>query len=266
MYSIDINFLNDRPEYRPESAAAPAGERRSIEIPGKAVLIGGTAVAVAFLAAVGGAFIYLKQFEIPQLEAEIADLEAELSSYLQKEQQYKQIQQETQQIKAQTQALAGVFNYITPWSALLQDLRDRQPGGVRISEVRQIEYDASRPPSGLPKPEPTETGRPPSLVTISGIAKSFSDVNDFVVVLQESSLFKGSATQLIAAEMTDYQARSQTYDDNAPTGLEFEQVVEFELVTQIREVPATEILPELQRKGALGLVNRIQQLQSRGVI
>ncbi|MDC0832075.1 hypothetical protein AY599_09845 [Leptolyngbya valderiana BDU 20041] len=266
MYSIDINFLNDRPEYRPESTIAPTGERRSIEVPGKAVLIAGSLVAVAFLGAVGGAFVYLKQFEIPRLEGEIADLDAELSSYLQKEQQYKQIQQETQQIKDQTQALAGVFNYITPWSALLQDLRDRQPTGIRISGIEQIEYDPGRPPSGLPAPEPTETGRPPSLVTITGIAKSFSDVNDFVVVLQESSLFKGSATQLVSAEMTDYPARSQTYDDNASGSLEFEQIVEFQVVTQIREVPATEILQELQRKGALGLVNRIQQLQSRGVI
>jgi len=265
VYSIDINLLNDRPEYRPESAVTRP-TRQAVEIPGKAVLIGGSAVAVVFLGAVGGFWVYLKQIEIPRLEAEKADLEAELSAYLQKEQQYKQIQQETQQLKAQTQALAGVFNYIMPWSALLQDLRDRTPAGVRIQQIVQTEYDASRPQSGRPQPEPTATGRPPSIVTISGIAKTFSDVNDFVVVLQDSKLFKGSATQLIAAEMEDYQAQSKTYDSGATSNIRFEQVVSFEIVTQIREVPATDILSELQSKGALGLVNRIQQLQSRGVI
>lgn len=264
MYSIDINFLNDRPEYRPESATAEPAKPRA-EVPGKAYLIGGGAVAVACLAAVGGFWVFLSQMEIPSLQSEKADLDAELSAYLQKEQQYEQIQKDIQQIKAQTDALAGVFNYITPWSALLQDIRDRAPTGVRIQGLVQEEADpSSSNPSSAPV-EGSTTGRPPSVVTITGIAESFSDVNDFVLLLQESKLFRGSATKLVEAELEDYDAQSKTFSE-AQARLEFAQVVNFTVQTQIREVPATEILQELQRKGALGLVNRIQQLQRSGVI
>lgn len=263
MYSIDINFLNDRPEYRPESSGAKPARQRA-EVPGKAVLIGGGAVAAVCLAAVGGAWLYLTQVELPRLQSDKSDLDAELSAYLQKEQQYKNLQQEIQQIKAQTDALAGVFNYITPWSALLQDLRDRAPAGVRIQGISQEEFDSSSRSSG-PAPEPTASGRPPSVVTIQGIAESFSDVNDFVLLLQESTFFQGSATKLLETELQDYQAQGKTYSDTS-SRMDFAQVVAFTVQTQIREVPASDILQELQAKGALGLVNRIQKLQRRGVI
>jgi type IV pilus assembly protein PilN len=260
MYNIEINFLNDRPEYRPESVKAKPSRQRQ-QGGNNMPLIAGGAFAVACLAVVGGAWLYLAQIEIPKLQAERDELDAELGSYQREENRLREIQEEVQQIRAQTDALAGVFNYISPWSALLQDLRDRSPLGVRIQSVEETD----EPPQGSPPPQATESGRPPSVVMIRGIAQSFNDVNDFVLLLKESNLYLGSGTHLVNAQMEDYNAQSITFSETR-NRLELSQVVAFTIQTQVREVPATDILQELQRKGALGLVNRIQELQRRGVI
>ncbi len=260
MYNIEINFLNDRPEYRPESVKAkPSRQKRDGS--GNMAMIAGGAVAAAFLALVGGFWVYLAQVEIPNLKAERDELDQELGNYQRQEDRLRQIQEEVQQIRTQTDALAGVFNYISPWSALLQDLRDRTPIGVRIQNVQQ----SNEPVRNGPDPQRTESGRPPSVVTIEGIAQSFNDVNDFILLLRESNLYMASGTHLIEAEMEEYRAQSLTFSDSRGR-LELAPVVAFTIQTQVREVPATDILQELQRKGALGLVNRIQELQRRGVI
>ncbi|NEQ18297.1 MAG: fimbrial assembly protein, partial [Moorea sp. SIO3E2] len=44
------------------------------------------------------------------------------------------------------------------------------------------------------------------------------------------------------------------------------KVVEYTIKTQLSDIPASEILKELDRKGAVGLVTRIRNLQSQGVI
>ncbi|WP_159786459.1 PilN domain-containing protein [Sodalinema gerasimenkoae] len=260
MYNIEINFLNDRPEYRPESVKAkPSRQRRDSS--GNMPIIAGGGVALAFLALVVGGWAYLSQVEIPRLQAERDELDQELGNYQRQEDRLRLIQEEVQQIRTQTDALAGVFNYISPWSALLQDLRDRTPLGVRIQNVQQT----NEPPRDGPPPQRTESGRPPSVVTIEGIAQSFNDVNDFVLLLKESNLYMSSGTHLVEAELEDYRAQSITFSESR-SRLALAPVVAFTIQTQVREVPATDILQELQRKGALGLVNRIQELQRRGVI
>lgn len=146
MYNIEINFLNDRPEYRPESVRAkPSRQRRDRS--GNGAVIAGAGVALAFLALVGGFWVYLVQLEIPRLQAERDELDEELGNYQRQEDRLRQIQEEVQQIRTQTDALAGVFNYISPWSALLQDLRDRTPSGVRIQNVQQSDESARNGPS-----------------------------------------------------------------------------------------------------------------------
>ena len=77
MYNIEINFLNDRPEYRPESVRAkPSRQRRDRS--GNGAVIAGAGVALAFLALVGGFWVYLVQLEIPRLQAERDELDEEL--------------------------------------------------------------------------------------------------------------------------------------------------------------------------------------------
>lgn len=266
MYSIDINFLKDREPIEPRKAA-----RGSVEIPGKAALIAGGGVAIAFLAAVGGFWAYLNFVSIPGLEKEKQELETQLNSYLAKQQELQQITAETTLIQQQAKALATVFDYVKPWSALLQDLRDRTPPGVRIGLVEQLppEPSATTP---QPTPSPGAEGQPapvsappPSKIQISGTAASFSDVNDLLIMLQRSSFLDGTKTRLVTAELKEnpsdaVQASEANFDG------ELGQVVEYTIQTQLSTVPASQQLNELQRKGAVGLVNRIRQLQEIGVL
>jgi type IV pilus assembly protein PilN len=265
MYSIEINFLDDRPEYNPEmSAAAAAGPSAPpMSLEGQTALIIGGAVAATALALVGGAWVYLVQVSIPQLEARQRDLDSELAVYLQKEGELQAINDETAQITGQTESLAGVFNFVTPWSAVLQDLRDRTPPGVRIDGITQSEPKAA---SAAPPPEGEEAPvGVPSVIVIRGIASSFSEVSDLLVVLQQSSFFNGSATRLLSSEITDNPSKVIQASETQFKG-DLEQVVTFEIETQLARVAASSILGELEAKGATGLVNRIRRLQTRGVI
>jgi type IV pilus assembly protein PilN len=263
MYSIEINFLDDRPEYNPEVFAAAEGPGAPpISIEGQTMLIIGGAVAATALALVGGAWVYLTRISIPQLEARQRDLDGELAVYLQKENELQALKDETTQITGQTESLAGVFNFVTPWSAVLQDLRDRTPPGVRIDGVEQSEPKqggSAAPPEGASSEGTT------SIVVISGIASSFGEVSDLIVVLQQSSFFDGSTTRLLRSEIAANPSKVIQAAETQFKG-ELEQVVTFEIETQLASVAASSILGELEAKGATGLVSRIRRLQNRGVI
>jgi type IV pilus assembly protein PilN len=264
MYSIDINFLKDR-----EPIEQRKGPRRSVDIPGKAALIAGGGVAVAFLAATAGFWAYYNLISIPKLEQEKQELETQLNAYLAKQQELQQITGETDLIQKQAKALATVFDYVKPWSALIQDLRDRTPPGVRISQIEQIPPE---PASAPPPPSPGAEGQPapvsappPSNIKFSGTAASFSDVNDLVIMLQRSSFLDGAKTRLVTAELKEnsseaVQGSAVNFDG------ELGQVVEYTIQTQLSPIPASQQLNELQRKGAVGLVNRIRKLQEIGVL
>jgi type IV pilus assembly protein PilN len=268
MYSIDINFLKDREPLEPKR-----GEKRSVEIPGKAALIAGGGVAVAFLAAVGGAWAYFNFINIPQLEKDREELETQLNAYLAKQQELQQITGETDLIQKQAKALATVFDYVKPWSALLQDLRDRTPPGVRISTIEQLPPDpAATQAAPQPAPSPGAEGQPapvsappPSIIKISGTAASFTDVNDLAIMLQRSNFLDGSKTRLVTSELKENPSAAVQASETNFEG-ELGQVVEYTIQTQLNPVPASEQLNELQRKGAAGLVNRIRKLQEIGVL
>jgi type IV pilus assembly protein PilN len=266
MYSIDINFLND-PFRKPIEPRKGTG--KSVEIPGKAALIAGGGVAIAFLAAVGGFWAYLNLISIPNLEKEKQELETQLNAYLAKQQELQQITSETDLIQKQAKALATVFDYVKPWSALMQDLRDRTPPGVRISNIEQVPPEPSSAP---PPPSPTAEGQPapvpappPSNIKVSGTAASFSDVNDLVIMLQRSSFLEGSKTRLLTAELKENPSEGVQASDANFDG-ELGQVVEYTIQTQLSAIPASQQLNELQRKGAAGLVTRIRKLQEIGVL
>jgi type IV pilus assembly protein PilN len=279
MYSIDINFLNDR-EPIPESGRKAKGPK--VEIPGKAALMAGGAAAAAFLLITGGALAYLKLVKIPQLEAEKQEIETQLQAFLAKQQELQTIQGNIQLIEGQTQALGSVFNFIKPWSALMQDLRDRLPPGVRVSKIEQKEdKEAAKAKAAQAQAQskakkddkakeaaPTPPAAPtPSVITISGTATSFTDVNDFLLVLQRSAFLQGepTVTRLVKAELVENASEKVDVSDANFEG-ELGKVVEYEIQTQITTEASSEILSELRSKGSVGLVNRVRQLQDIQVI
>ncbi|WP_414589433.1 PilN domain-containing protein [Scytonema sp. PCC 10023] len=254
MYTLDINFLKYRSNYQKNSKKKRAeislrsGDVRPLYI--------GVAVSIFFPALMGTIwwFLQAKNSEIQQNRAELEQENQRLKTEIGN---IDKIKEETNKIKQETQALVSVFDQIRPWSAVLQDLRDRIPETVQIDSIKQIPPTA--PTEGQPAPNPAGG------VEISGFARSFSDVNDFILSLQQSRFFKPAQTKIITVELVDapIQPGSQSATNIQIKPL---QIVKYTIQSSLSNVPASELIPELEQKGAVGLVNRIRSMQQIGVI
>lgn len=278
MYSLDVNFLKDRPELvgqrggeRTSAPPTPAGSMTPLII--------GVVIGLLLPGLVGGLWFFLQQ-QNAQVEEEINQLKVTLGGLQQAEKQIQQLTDETNKVKSETVALASVFNQIKPWSAMLQDIRDRVPPNVRIQSIEQKQVVATATPAtpaaGANTPKPgTPPANPANNMTtkleIMGSARSFDDVNYFLLTLQRSPFLKSDETQLIVAKLQENPSKLEVnypQNQNQSGGrvtYELPKAVGYTIQTSLNDVPASELIRELDRKGAVGLVTRIRTLQDKGV-
>lgn len=270
MYSLDINFLSDRTErpvdagFSPQAVLAQDSSRP---------LYLGLAVGIFFPALVLVSWLLL-QNRNANLREQQAQLDSQLASLQIVEQELTGIRTEIGQINQDVEALATVFDQIIPWSAMLQNIQDNVPSSVQVLEITQLEEDDSVQPQQQAASAPTAEGQPPQQVTpppspiaISGQARSFNDVNDFLLTLQRSPFLQGDETRLISAELVDDPRRIE-FAEGTASDLEVQlpQVVEYTIQSRVTGLTASELLPELERTLAVGLTARIQALRDRGVL
>ncbi|MEG4107689.1 PilN domain-containing protein [Microcoleus sp. S13_C5] len=291
MYSLDINFLNDRPDYKPVTAAKSSAKKSSGGAKDQLPIYGAVLFALGINAAVMGAWWWATN-DNNSLATQQAAIDQELAKLNTQASTIKAINAETDQVTAEYKALAGVFDQIKPWSAMLQDLSARTPAGVQIGKIEQIDPSpspvaaappppaatpaASPSPGASPSPaSPTPAAAPPpvvpqqaSKVQISGIASTFAQVNDFMLLVQRSPFFLNTDTKLIAATLKNNPAQLQVRNQNAaPAELpKLRPVVEYKIETTLSPTGASELLPELRSKQADGLAIRIETLQEKGVL
>jgi len=263
MYSLDINFLKDRPDYRqPDKGSESPKAKKQIQMGEMTPLIIGVIVGLLPLALVAGiGFLWLPQ-QNAQLEEEIAEIDAELQSLQAEKNKINNLNTQIQAVRQETEALATVFNQIKPWSAILQDIRDRVPTGVQIQGIEQMEAEtAAADDAEGSAPLPTID------VEISGLARSFDDVNNFLLTLQQSPFFQEEETHIVGAELEENPDKLEVQQKNeggetvADITYELPKVVVYTVKTSLTNVPASELLREIDRKGAVGLVARIKALQ-----
>ncbi|MGL5192375.1 MAG: hypothetical protein ACRC8Y_02055, partial [Chroococcales cyanobacterium] len=122
MYSLEINFLNDRADYKPP---VPQKTRAVSSRQQMTMLIGGMAAGVSAIAVVmGGWFVVNNQNT--ELRGQLANLESQAGSLGAQVQEVEAINAEIQQLNTQITFFANIFNTsVKPMSALLQELRDR---------------------------------------------------------------------------------------------------------------------------------------------
>jgi type IV pilus assembly protein PilN len=113
---------------------------------------------------------------------------------------------------------------------------------------------------------------------ISGIAKSFDEVNNFILTLKQSAFFNPDETQLVAAAATpgfiasgDANGQKSIIPDRGisstqASGFRLPPVVAYKIITSIKRTPSTDMMRELERKGAVGLVTRLKSLQQQQII
>ncbi|NJK28952.1 MAG: pilus assembly protein PilN [Acaryochloris sp. SU_5_25] len=252
MYSVDINLLNDRPEFGQQIVSSPgydSGNKAPLFI---GLGIGGAALGLVLIGF--GVMSFLNQ----RLMAEEEKLDGELAQLAPKLAEVDSLKAQEQQVKAETQALATIFNQIKPWSATLQDIRDRVPPTLQVTKIEQkaAAPPAAQPPqAGQPNtPAPTMVAlAAPTQLVITGNAISFNDVNDFVLTLRKSPFLTVASTKLMSSE--------RKTNDKTQVSL-----VENQIETTINDVPASELLQVLNAKGATGLAARIGLLKQKGVM
>ncbi|MBD2188212.1 PilN domain-containing protein [Pseudanabaena mucicola] len=235
MYTLDINFLSDRIA----AAESQAVERQPIA--DSQFLIYGGAVAVVALAVVGGAFVFLNaanegvQQQLSALTAKEGELNSKLTAI-------KAQETELQGIQARTGELVNLFVGNLPASAIADDLRKRTPVTVQVDSITQA--------SVAPTPEAPAA----STITISGKATSYNELNDFMLLLKASPLLEDRETRLISSTL-----QPPTNDKNFT-------LVNFQIRTSVTFKNPADILSDLQKAGADGLVTRVNLLKQKGVI
>lgn len=296
MYNIDINLLNGRPGFEQDIVIDVRKKPPTEAINPIPLLIGG-GVAVIVNVLVLGVWFFLQN--------QNAAAEAKLNQITQENQnkdgiakQIDAINAQASEVRQEADALATVFNQIKPWSALIQDLSDRIPGGgLQVVSVIQTEPSPvvvapPTPASASPSPSPSGSGSPaaspasppptspPKAVTpsvpeqtakleIQGFATSFDQVNDFILLLQTSPFFSAKETRLIAATSKDNPTQIQLKgaETSGTADLpKLKPVVEYKIETALSNTPASDLLNELQEKESDGLVVRIQTLVEKGII
>lgn len=252
MYSLDINFLKDRP-----TGIKPPGKSIKISFPvgNLTPIYLGVGLAVILPGVVGGGW-WLLQAKNLELEQKVAQLDQENKRLETQIGVINKIRGETNQVKGETQALVTVFDQIRPWSAMLQDLRDRIPAAVQIETIKQT------PPIAVEKGQ--SSPNPAGGIEISGLARSFNDVNDFLLTLQQSQFLKSSESKIMTAELVN--APLPPNSNKTGVSIPPPQVVKYTIQSSLSDVPASGLIRELEQKGTVGLVTRIRSMQETGVI
>ncbi len=262
MYSLDINFLNDRQErpLEPEPGFTSAAAQQS-PLP----LYIGLVLGLALPALAGGAWAYL-QWDVGRLQARLTDTEGALGAVQAQQAEISQINQQADTFQAEAEALATVFSDIKPWSAILADIRNRTPANVQIVQVQQTEGSGDEILDDEGNPLPTT-----DVVNIQGRARSFDGVNDFLLLLQRSPFLLGEGTRIIRAQLVAdaTQIDSEEFEEatNATVSeSSLPEVVEYTIEARVTDASSIELLPELEGYLSVGLTSRLETLQDLGVL
>jgi type IV pilus assembly protein PilN len=264
MYSLDINFLKDRPEYQNQSLTGIKTSATPIQLGNLTpVYIGlGVGLVLPALVFVGLSILQGKTVELTQ---DIGKLEEEGKTLDGRIANIKKLKAEADSISTQNKALVTVFDQIRPWSAMLQDLRDRIPNKVQIETIRQVagQLPGKAPVTAVP---PTN---PAGFLEISGYAMSYGFVNDFALSLGQSQFLNPLETKIMTTELIDAPAITGFIPPPTKTTnvtIKPLQVVKYTIKTGLSSVPASDLIPELEKKGTVGLVDRLRNIKKVGVI
>ena len=247
MYSLDINFLKDR-NLEPAVEATTQATKSQPSIVDKIPIAGGAIIALVLPALTFG---YLKTVtaQTTQIEEEVKQIEGEIASLGNQNKKITEINGEIAKVEAETTALVGVFENIRPWPAILQEVSDRTPPGVQVKSLNQ---GGSKQGVG---------------VNLSGVARSYNDVNDFVLFLERSPFFDAQNITLNSAKIGAFGIEVENEDKlpekaklNIPSG------IQYSIFARLNNVPSSQLIEEIDKKGSVGLVTRLKTLEQKGAI
>ena len=247
MYNLDINFLRDRNPEQSIDLSRDFAQKKEPTLADKIpIALGG----LIFLLTPTIIFMYLKnvQASTATVQKEIQQIESEIAELGNQNQKVEAANAEIQKVQQETAALVGVFEKIKPWAAIMQEVSDRTPPGVLVESLQQSGSGSS-------------TG-----INIAGVARSYDDVNDFVLFLQRSPFFNRQQIRLNGASITNFTVELENEDDLPDNAtLEIPEGIKYTISAQLNNVPSSQLKEEIEKKGSTGLVTRLNTLERKGV-
>lgn len=249
MHNLDINFLRDRGEDQAADLSSIA-QKKEPSIVDKLPIAAGLIVALIAPAITFG-YLQNVKAQTASVNEEIKQIESEIADLGNQNQKIEAANADIQKAKQETAALVGVFDKIRPWAAILQEVSDRTPPGVQVDSIQQSGSGSS-------------TG-----VNLAGTARSYDDVNDFVLFLQRSPFFNAKEIKLNGASVTSFPLEVENLEDlDLPdnASLEIPEGVKYTIAAQLNNVPSSELIDEINQKGSTGLVTRLKTLERKGAV
>lgn len=247
MYSLDVNFLNDR-SIRPVGASETGGGSDNGAQSNWTPAILGLLAGLIPLGLVLLGWGAMQKFNA-DLDKERVELQAKVDEQGKVAEVVAAAEAQAAAAEESANALITVFDQIKPWSAMMANVRETIPGGVQVKTIQQSTADVD--------------GQSRQQVELQGVALSFDDVNDFVLVLRRSPFLDPENTALVSSSLIE-NPETITLAEDAPQGIEVRQpkVVEYTISSVLSERPASELLAELESTLAVGLTSRIQTIQN----
>ena len=246
MYNLDINFLRDRSPEESVDLSRDFAQKKEPSLADKIPLVLG---AFIFLLMPTIAFLYHRnvQASTAELQSEIQQIESEIADLGNQNKKIEAANAEIQTVQQETAALVGVFEKIKPWAAIMQEVSDRTPPGVLVESLQQSGSGGS-------------TG-----INIAGIARSYEDVNDFVLFLQRSPFFDDRQIRLNGASITSFPVELENGEDLPDNvTLEIPDGIKYTISAQLNNAPSSQLKEEIAQKGSTGLVTRLNTLERKG--
>ncbi len=247
MYNLDINFLRDRGIGKSVDTSSLA-QTKEPSLADKIPIAAGVIIALVAPAITFG-YLQSVNAKTATIEAEIKQIESEIADLGNQNKKLDAVNQEIEAIETETTAFIQVFENIKSWAAIMQEVSDRTPPGVQVDSIQQ---GGEAGAIGL---------------SIAGVARSYNDINDFVLFLQRSPFFDGKQIKLNGASLTEFPIEIENQDDLPDkASLELPSGIKYTISASLNNVPSSQLIKEISEKGSVGLVTRLKLLESKGAI
>jgi type IV pilus assembly protein PilN len=282
MYNLDINFLRSRGLEQSLEISDSFAKKKEPTIADKIPIAAGILVAIV-APAITFAHLQSVKAKTVSVEAEIKQIESEIADLGNQNKKIEAANEEIKKAEQETSALVGVFEKIKPWAAIMQEVSDRTPPGVQVDSIKQITSTTETPvdstkqsASATEKKEEAKTDKSGESETeqqtvstttttgieLTGTALSYADVNDFVLFLQRSPFFERRNIKLTTATTTDVPVEIENLPEKAT--LEIPQGIKYTISAQLSNIPTSQLIAEIDKKGSTGLVTRLKMLEQKG--
>jgi type IV pilus assembly protein PilN len=272
MYNLDINFLRDRSPRQSVDLSRDFAQKKEPSLADKIPLALG---AFIFILTPAITFMYLKnvQASTAEVKAEIQQIESEIADLGNQNKKIEAANAELAKVEQETAALVGVFERITPWAAIMQEVSDRTPPGVIVESMQQVASAApAAPVAAAPAAAdektpatPVATAMPATSINLAGVARTYEDVNDFVLFLQRSPFFDSQQVRINEATISTFPMEVESKDQLPQNAtLEIPDGVKYTISAQLKNVPSSQLKGEIEKKGSIGLATRLNTLERKG--